>query len=530
MRNLSDDSDSDDYNTFRITVHSVKQNKMKHLLFRVEINGTEPTMMADSGSSISILDEQDYYKMKARPSLEDTNVKIYPYNSKSQLPVRGKVKTRIKTTIGATSDEEVYVVEGSSGSLLSWCASQRLDLITATKSLRSLDASTEVDRLAEEYSDLFSGLGKLKNYQVKLHIDKDLPPVAQPHRRVPFHVRKQLEEQLNKDEELGVIEKVEGPTSWVSPVVVAPKPKQSGKIRVYADMRQANQALKRERHLTPTVKEVIGDLNGAKVFSKLDLNQGYNQLELAPESRYIATFSTHLGLRRYTRLNFGISSAAEIFQNAICETLSGIEGAINLSDDILVYGKTQEEHDKSLKATFQRLRESGLTLHKQKCVYGKDKLELFGYPKKVEEILNLDAPSNASDVRSLLGMTNYCSQFIQSYATVPQPLRELTQKERTWEWTARHDQALAQLKGALANAPVTAYFDPNKDTEICVDARPVGLGAILAQTDPDNGNQQVVAYASRSLSDTEQRYSQTEREALAVVWGANTSTYICTAN
>ena len=100
------------------------------------------------------------------------------------------------------------------------------------------------------------------------------------------------------------------------------------------DMRQANKAIQRERHITPTIKEVIGDLNGAKVFSKLDLNQGYNRLELAPESRYITTFSTHVGLRRFKRLNFGVSSAAEIFQNAIRETLSGIEGAINLSDDI----------------------------------------------------------------------------------------------------------------------------------------------------------------------------------------------------
>ena len=104
---------------------------------------------------------------------------------------------------------------------------------------------------------------------------------------------------------------------------------------------------------TPTIKEVIGDLNGATVFSKIDLNQGYNQLELAPESRYITTFSTHVGLRRFKRLNFGISSAAEIFQNAIRETLSGIKGAINISDDILVYGKTQEDHDRALRETFQ---------------------------------------------------------------------------------------------------------------------------------------------------------------------------------
>ena len=178
----------------------------------------------------------------------------------------------------------------------------------------------------------------MKGYQVKLHIDESVQPVAQPHRRVLFHVRQQLEEQLKRDEELGVIERIEGPTPWVSPIVVSPKPKSPGQIRVCVDMRQANQAIKRERHVTPTIKEIIGNLNGAKVFSKLDLNQGYSQLELAPESRYITTFGTHLGLMRYKRLNFGISSAAEIFQNIIRETLEGIPGALNISDDILVFG------------------------------------------------------------------------------------------------------------------------------------------------------------------------------------------------
>ena len=136
------------------------------------------------------------------------------------------------------------------------------------------------------------------------------------------------------------------------------------KVRVCVDMRQANRAIKRERHASPTMKEIIRDLNGAKVLSKLDLYQGYNQLELAPESRYITTFSTHLGLMRYTRLNFEVCSAAEIFQNVIRETLEGINGAINISDDILVLGKSQEEHDQNLRCVFQRLKEKGLTLNK----------------------------------------------------------------------------------------------------------------------------------------------------------------------
>lgn len=138
-----------------------------------------------------------------------------------------------------------------------------------------------------------------------------------------------------------------GPTPWVSPIVTPPKPKDPDKVRICVDMRQANTAIQRERHLTPTMDDVIHELNGATIFSKLDLTSGYHQLELHPNSRYITTFTTHLGLRRYKRLNFGISSAAEVFQNTIHQTLQGIAGVKNLSDDIIVYGATQADHDKS---------------------------------------------------------------------------------------------------------------------------------------------------------------------------------------
>ena len=275
-------------------------------------------------------------------------------------------------------------------------------------------------------------------------------------------------------------------------------------------MLQANKAVKRERHVTPTVKEMIGDSNGARVFSKLDLNQGYNQLELAPESRYITTFNTHMGLMRYKRLNFGISSAAEIFQNVIRATLQGIDGAINISDDTLVFGKTLKEHDQNLKAVFQRLKEKGLTLNKSKCKFRKDKLEFFGYvfskdgispdPKKVADVVNLQTPSTASEVRSLLGMTNYCSRFIPDYDTKTEPLRKYTHKDQQWCWREEHDHAASQLKEALVSAPVTVYFDSEKDREISADASPVGLAAILSQVDPKTGDSPVITYASRSYS------------------------------
>ena len=300
-------------------------------------------------------------------------------------------------------------------------------------------------------------------------------------------------------------------------------------------MRQANKAIKRECHVRPTIQEMIGDLNGAKFFTKLDLNQGYNQLDLALESRYITTFGTHMGLMRYKRLNFGISSDPEIFQNVIRETLEGIDGAKNISNDILVFGKSQEDHDQHLRAVFQRLREKGLTLNKSKCECSKDKLEFFGYvfskegispdPKKVEEVVNLSTPSTASEVRSLLGMTNYYLRFTPDYATRTEPLDKLTHMDQPWCWTTEHDHAVSQLKETLANAPVTAYFDPEKESEISVDASPVGLAAILSQVDPQTEEGHVITYASRSLPATEQRYSQTERKPS--LWFGHVNTCTC---
>ena len=197
-------------------------------------------------------------------------------------------------------------------------------------------------------------------------------------------------------------------------------------------------AIKRERHVTPTINEIVHDLNGASVFSKLDLNQGYNQLELEPNSRYITTFSSHVGLWRLKRLNFGISSAAEVFQNAIREILAGLQGVINVSDDILIFGKSQAEHDTSLKSCFQRLRENGLTLNASKCVYNKTSLDFLGYTvtdggikvdqKKVDAVVHLPDLSNQSEVRNLLGMINFCSRFIPHYADLTRPLRKLTHK------------------------------------------------------------------------------------------------------
>ena len=175
------------------------------------------------------------------------------------------------------------------------------------------------DQLLQDYPSLFTGIGNLKGTEIKLHIDETVTPVAQPARRIPFHMWQKVAAELESLEQQRIIEKVEGPTPWVSPLVTIPK--KNGEVRLCVDMRIANKAIKRERHPSPTIDDLIHYLNGATVFSKLDLRSGYHQLSLAKESRYITTFATHKGLRRYARLNFGTNSASEIFQHAISEQL-----------------------------------------------------------------------------------------------------------------------------------------------------------------------------------------------------------------
>ena len=279
----------------------------------------------------------------------------------------------------------------------------------------------------------------------------------------------------------------------------------------------------------PTVDDIIYDLNSANFMSKLDLKNAYHQLELDDESRPITTFATHIGLFRYKRLFFGVNSAAEIFQKIIHQLLQAMPGTINVSDDILIHGQTRREHDARLQAVQQKLNDHGLTVNTDKCEFGKTTLDFYGLrfatggisadPHKMKAISDAADPQNPSEVRSLLGMMNYSARFIPDYATITHPLRQLTHKNTPWEWTQAHTDAMGKLKALITKSPVLAYFDPGRHTEIVVDASPVGLGAILTQKAGQDGPAQVVAYASKALSPTQQRYSQLEREALAVLWG-----------
>lgn len=520
-----DTTDNPEEEDYAFAMAPQQRNPATHCNVFIGEGATESIIgvMIDSGASINLIDSPTYRRLQQvnpKLKLKPPDTKVYTYGSDTPLSLKGTFTTIVqyrssRATVKKTCN--FYVTEGNGGNLLGFSTAQDLGILHIVKNISN---SSKLPDDLVEFSGLFHGVGKLKDKQVDLHIDESVEPKQQRHRRIPFHIRKQVEETITKLERDDIIEKVEGPTPWVSPVVTVPK--KNGDIRLCVDMRVANRAIKRERHIMPTLDDLVSDLNGSTVFTTLDLSQAYHQLELSVKSRHITTFSTHLGLRRYKRLFFGINSASEVFQNIIAEMLSDLQGCKNISDDIIVHGLGDAQHDERLKAVLRRLLDHGLRLNLEKCRFRMSEVVFYGHifsgkgvkadPKKIKTIRLLPKPSNCSEVKSFLGMTQYLARFIKGYAGLTSPLRELTRKNVDWNWGVKHDEAFAKIKGALTETTVMRYFDPKLDTELAVDAGPCGLGAILTQAG------KVVSYGSRALSDVETRYSQTEKEMLAVVW------------
>ena len=206
-------------------------------------------------------------------------------------------------------------------------------------------------------------------------------------------------------------------------------------IRICVDMRAANQAIERERHPVPTVEDLIVDLNGATVFSKIDVNQGYRQLELEENCQSINTFTTCVGLFCYKLLSFGVNSAAEIFQKSI-EVLQGIEGVRNISNDIIVFGKSQTDHDNALQAVLQGMRENNLTANPDKCLFNQSFLQTASVQitRKFPSLINASPPRNATEANSFLGLVQYLICFITDFASSSAPLRQLTHQNTECVW------------------------------------------------------------------------------------------------
>lgn len=462
----------------------------------------------------------------ATPQLEKSNCHLKAFGG-SSIEVKGQIlvpcrhKNQIFTIV-------FQVVGVDHGFLLSERACVSLGLIKYCNQI-STDANQklkkDLDSIINEFQDVFNGIGKFAG-TVKLEIDKSISPVIQKARRIPVNYLGQLEEELKSLSKMGIIEKVEQHTDWVSNVLLVRKP---GSMRICIDPKPLNEALKRPNYQFTTIDEILPSLGKARIFSTVDVKKGFWHVELDKDSSLLTTFWTPFGRYRWKRLPFGISSAPEIFQMKVFEMTHDLNGVEVMADDILVYGcgDTYEEayadHNKNMKSLLMRCRENNCKLNKSKIVLCNKSVLFYGFvlsdgglkpnPVRVEAIRNMPEPKTKEDVSRFLGMTNYLARFIPNLSTESSNLRNVCLKTSDWKWTKSEQDEFIKLKNIVSDSTVLKYFDLHKPVELFCDSSSFGLGAALFQ---DNAP---IGFASRTLTKAESNYAMIEKELLAVLFG-----------
>ena len=298
-------------------------------------------------------------------------------------------------------------------------------------------------------------------------------------------------------------------------------------------MKPWNESVLREVHPLPTVDEALSQLAGAKVFTKVDTNCGFWQVPLAKASWHSTIFITPNGRYCFNKLPFGISSAPEHFQRRMNKILTGLDGVLCHLDDVLVYGSTQQEHNQRITAVLERIQSKGETLNPNKCEFSRSLLTFLRHiinqdgikpdSLKTAAIWEMTTPSTITELLHFMGMVNQVGKFSPKLS---QPLRELFSNKRAWIWGPAQEKAFDSIKLELSKPTNLAHFDLEKETKVSADASAYGLGAVLLQQHSNEG-WKPVAYSSRSMSETERRNAQIEKEALVAWWACkNFSHYI----
>ncbi|CAK1594433.1 unnamed protein product [Parnassius mnemosyne] len=489
---------------------------------KCDVGGVEFHMLIDSGCKSNLITDKAWeylkiHKVSCKNQTKKPNKILLAYGSSIPLDVKGSFETEIKTN-GKTDPCSIYVIKNGSRNLLGKDSAIRLGVLKVGVSINHVD---------QELSKQFP---KFKGILVEIPINKSIKPVIQPYRRIPIPIEENIKRKIKELLDADIIEEVDEPSLWVSPIV--PILKDNGDIRLCVDMRRANTAILRENHPLPSMDHLLPKIRKAKYFSKLDIKNAFHQVELHPNSRYLTTFVTSSGLYRYKRLMFGVSCAPELFQKILEKMIIKCEGVINFIDDILIWGSSGEEHDLRLSQVLDVLNENNVLLNKDKCLYKVQKVKFLGHeltpegvtplPKYIKSIQEFRVPNTIEELQSFLGLVNYINKWIPKLATINEPLRELLRiklgKKANIEkyWTKKQDHAFKCLKERLTKIETLGYYDVKDKTQVIADASPVGLGAVLVQI--DERGPRIIGYGNRTLTDCERKYSQTEKEALALVW------------
>lgn len=482
-------------------------------------------MTIDSAADVNILTENHWAILEAELQRETAilfdvrdygRVRATAYAAKNPLIITKSFQAWIEATEAKKPRAwaEFSVVKNGARSLMS---------IGTAEEMKLLKVGLEVCNVqVQKKTAIFPSIPGL---EIDFEIDESIAPVKQACLNIPLHQRDSATRQIHDLLDKGIVEKVEANATWISRIVMVPK---GDGFRLVVDMREPNRAIRRKYFPMPRIEDLKSMLKEATIFTKLDLKSAYHHMRLSEKAKTMTAFWAPDGVYRFTRLPFGVNCAPEIFQNVMQSLLQGIPNTMVYLDDILVYAKDKDQLDKTTAAVKEMLRNNNLTLNNEKCEYDKDELLFLGHrvsakglamdERKLESVMSFRAPQTTTELRSFIGLATYLRAFVPNFAEVAKPLMTLMGGTE-FKWTDEENEAFTRLKELIAKSTTNkqAYFDSKRLTYLYTDASPSALGAVLVQKGEDE-QYHVISFASKVLTKSEQRYPQTQKEALAIVW------------
>ena len=397
------------------------------------------------------------------------------------------------------------------------------DVTEVVNKIEHLSPSQKKDLLCvlKKNQKMFDGtLGVYPHKKFHIDIDPDAKPVFQRAYAVPRVHLSTFKRELDHLVKLGVL-KAQQESEWASGTFIIPK--KDGRVRWVSDLRQLNKVVKRRQYPLPIITDILRKRLGYKFFTKLDISMQYYTFELDEESQDLCTISTPFGLYKYARLPMGLKCSPDFAQATMENVLRGIDDSDVYIDDIGAFSNDWKSHIKLLDEILKRLRENGFTINPLKCEWAVKETDWLGYwltprglkpwKKKIDAILKMDRPRNATELRMFIGAVNYYRDMWPSRAHILQPLTDQSglKKGAPINWTPAMQMAFNKMRYLMAADALAAYPDHNKRFDIYTDASDLQLGAAIVQEG------RIVAYYSRKLNKAQRNYTTMEKEMLAIV-------------
>ena len=486
-------------------------------------------MIIDSGADVNTLSESDWLQVlesHLENNVKLTNLKwgngkrtLSAYATETALVVEATFTTTVRITgTDKSVSAQFFAIRHAKKSLLGRETASALGVLRLGLELNVCETilhKTDTDEIFPTIPDEL----------VHFDIDHTVQPTKNAYFNVPAAFRQRARERLTEMSRQGIIEEVLEAPRWISGMSLVPKGKAD--FRLVVNMRGPNRAIKRAFHRLPTIDDMKVKLAGATLFTKLDIKSAFYHLELDEESRQLTTFQTETGMRRFTRLMFGVNCAPEIFQRTMERKLTNIEGVIIFIDDVLIFAPNALDLRTQTAQVTKRLKENNLSLNHEKCIYEQNEIQFLGHrlskdgfaidQAKVRDVQEFNAPGNPTDLRSFLGLASYLSDYIERFADLVSPMWDVL-KGKAFEWTPDANQSFLATKNRIADCTTKlGFFSDTASTIVYADASPHALGAVLVQEE-DGHSPRIICFTSKALSITEKAYPQIQKEALGIVW------------